>query len=183
MRALRETYFPGDEPEIEIIDGRRVAKMSPRRRHGVLQGILVSMLRDWSGRRGTVATEWRFHVSGAPGRKNSYVPDVAYLSAERLLSLSADQAEEPPFAPDVAIEIHSPGDRDPNVARKVERYLEYGSKLVLDVRPASRTIVAYDPRGKRIFTEAELFEHEALPGFRFPVADLFAEADPPTPST
>ena len=177
MRTTATTFYPGDEPEIELIDGLPVAKMSPKRRHAVLQTTLGALVREWAIGRGTVGTEWRFHLSGTPSRKNSYVPDLAYVSAARLRALTAASAEEPPFAPDVAVEIHSPGDRERNVGRKVERYLQYGSRLVLDVRPMSRTIVAHDVNGKRVFTERDRFEHAALPGFSFAVAALFSEAD------
>jgi len=166
-----------DLPEIELIDGLEFPKMSPRRRHSLLQGALCAMLRAWAAGRGSVGTEWRFRVSGEPGRENSYVPDVAFVWHERLDALSEDDAEEPPFAPDLAVEVRSPGDRDRTVRRKIERYVQYGAKLVLDVRPDSRTIVAVDPYGEKTFGEADVFEHAAFAGFRFEVASLFAEAD------
>jgi Uma2 family endonuclease len=167
----------GDLPEIELIDGVEVPKMSPRRRHAVLQTALASLLREWARGKGEVGTEWRFHVSGVPGRRNSYVPDIAFVRYERLEPLSAEAAEEPPFAPDVAVEIRSPGDREANVARKVERYLQYGARVVLDVRPDARTVVAFDARGSHVYTESETFEHPEIDGFRFAVAALFAEID------
>jgi len=166
-----------DLPEIELIDGLEFPKMSPRRRHSLLQAALAAMLREWAAGRGSVGTEWRFRASGEPGRENSYVPDVAFVAHERLDALSEDDAEEPPFAPDVTVEVRSPGDRDRTVRRKVERYLQYGAKLVLDVRPELRTIVASDPRGENTFGEGDVFAHEALEGLRFPLAAFFAEAD------
>lgn len=166
-----------DLPEIELIDGLEVPKMSPRTRHSLLQGALGAMLREWARGRGYVGPEWRFRVSGEPGRENSYVPDIAYVSSERLGPLTGLDAEEPPFAPDLAVEVDSPGDRPRNVRRKVERYLQHGAKLVLEVRPDSRTIAAFDACGERVFSESEMFEHPALDGFAFSIAEFFAEAD------
>jgi Uma2 family endonuclease len=173
------TALKSDEPEIEIIDGRGFPKVSPKRTHAVLQGSIVGMFRDWAGRQGTVGTEWRFHLSSTARRRNSFVPDVAYVSAERLRSIPREQTEEPPFAPDVAIEIFSPGHRERNLSRKIERYLECGAKLVLDVRPSTRTIVAHDKDGARVFTSGDDFEHASVPGLRFSLAEYFAEIDLP----
>ena len=75
--------------------------------------------------------------------------------------LSEFEGERPPFAPDLPVEIRSPDDRDRNVARKVEIYLAYGSRLVLDVHPKRKTIVA----------------HGELPGFRFDVTAFFARGN------
>jgi len=75
--------------------------------------------------------------------------------------LSEFEGERPPFAPDLAVEIRSPDDRDRNVARKVEIYLAYGSRLVLDVHPKRKTIVAPGE----------------LPGFSFDVTAFFARGN------
>jgi hypothetical protein len=55
--------------------------------------------------------------------------------------------------------------------------LQHGAKLVLEVRPDSRTIAAFDARGERVFSESEMFEHPALDGFPFSIAEFFAEED------
>lgn len=54
------------------------------------------------------------------------LPDVAFVTADRLAALSARDQQRPPFAPDVAIEIRSPSDRERNIARKIELYLARG---------------------------------------------------------
>jgi len=168
---------PSDQTEIEFIDGRAVAKMSPRLSHGLVQARLSALLQSWAGERGMVSTETRFRLSTAPGKGNSFVPDISYVAIGRLCELDRSQIEEPPFAPDVAVEIWSPGDREKNLRLKVERYLRFGASVVLDVRPSTRSIVAYDGAGARTYRSSDILEHPALPGFRVQVHDIFADID------
>jgi Uma2 family endonuclease len=167
-----------DEPEVEVLRGVELPKVSPKRRHGVLQGVLFGLLATWCGDGGEVATEWRFWLSRDPdGEETTLVPDVAFVSARRMAALTDEDAEEPPFAPDIAIEIRSPGDRERNVRTKVRLYLAAGSRLVLDVDPQKRRIVAYDRSGERIITDDTKVEHAEAPGLTFDVGALFARAD------
>jgi Uma2 family endonuclease len=135
------------------------------------------ILTAWAGERGEVGVEWRFHLDPDAQRENCYVPDVAYVSLKRLAPLDDERAEEPPFAPDIAVEIRSPGDRERNVAKKIERYLEYGAALVLDVDPSSATIVAHARDGVSRFTGDDTFRHHAATGLTFTVAAYFAVGD------
>jgi Uma2 family endonuclease len=167
---------PSDEPEVELLRGVEVPKVSPKRTHGVLQGELFLLLRAWAGTRGQVAVEWRFHLGGRAGEVTTLVPDVAFVATEAMTGLSNEEVEEPPFAPTVAVEIRSPGDRERNIRTKIALYLAAGSRLVLDVNPHKRCIVAHDRTGERAFTGAAIFEHPEVPGLSFDVAALFERA-------
>jgi Uma2 family endonuclease len=169
----------GDQAEVEVLRGIELPKMSPQRRHARLQGLLFALLDAWAGAGGQVGTEWRFWLSRSPLEETSLVPDVAFVTAERLAALDDEQAEEPPFAPDIAVEIRSPGDRERNIKAKAALYLAAGARVVLDVDPDQRRIVAYDAAGERVFAEAASFAHPAFPGLAFDVAALFASADRP----
>ena len=166
-----------DVPEVEVLRGIEVPKVSPRRRHARLQGLLFGILDRWAGERGDVGTEWRFHLSKRPGDETSLVPDVAYVANVRLAALDAHAAEEPPFAPDVAVEVRSPGDRERNIQTKVVLYLDAGALLVLDVDPESRRITACDSGGVQVFDAGDTFEHRLAPGLTFDVGGLFAAAN------
>jgi Uma2 family endonuclease len=94
-----------------------------------------------------------------------------------LRALSAVDREEPPFSPDIAVEIWSPTNDRRYLDMKIARYLATGALLVLDVDPYARTIVAHDGSGIRTYKTGELFEHSALPWLRFEVAEAFADLD------
>ena len=165
-----------DKPEIELLDGRRYPKVSPKRTHSLVQGNVLLMLMRCAANRGEAGPEWRCHVDAG----TELVPDVSYYSYERLHSLSADKREEPPFAPDIAVEVRSPSNRKLYDAQKFAAYLDHGAMLVLDIDPASRTVYAHARgAGVRTFLETQTFAHESIPWLRFEVAELFARLNPP----
>jgi Uma2 family endonuclease len=55
----------------------------------------------------------------------------------------ADASQRPRVAPDIAIEILSPGDRPGRTQRKIETYLEYGATVVLVLHPVRRRVVLH----------------------------------------
>jgi Uma2 family endonuclease len=130
-----------DKPYIEFVHGRRERKMSPKRTHGLLQGRLYRALDDWAAGRGEVMTELRCFFLRSDGSPSSLVPDVAYMSFERMPRDQAEDARERPrIAPDIAVEIWSPGDRRRTIEEKIALYLDNGCRLVILAHPKRRTI-------------------------------------------
>jgi len=160
-----------EKPYVELIDGLEIPKLSPMTRHGLLQSEMIAIFRRHFGDRGIVGPEIRVWLETHP--PTSLVPDVAFISFERMDGLSPDDAERPPFAPDVVVEVRPPADRERNVARKIELYLTHGAKLVLDVKPGQRKIVAYDGTSTRVFGSGETFAHEAAAELTFAVDAYF----------
>ena len=171
MEMPRSVLF--DPPEIEYLDGHSFAKVSPKRTHALVQAALLRELDACSKDRGETGPEWRFNLGAVDGSYTEFVPDIAFVSSARMQPLNDEDAEEPPFAPDIAIEIRSPSNRSLSIARKIERYLECGSLLVLDVDPATRSIVAHSQSGAQTFGERDRFEHEAARWFAFDVGAIF----------
>jgi Uma2 family endonuclease len=166
-----------EKPYIEFLAGRPLRKVSPKHRHAAIQAAVVSLLRMLGRGRGTWGTEWRFRIDDRKKSKTHLLPDVAFVSYERWRPLSPKQRQEPPFAPDLAIEIRSPDDREADVLWKMRTYLENGSLIALDVFPEERRIVAYAADGVREFREGEAFHHPSLPWLRFEVHEAFADLE------
>ncbi len=99
-------------------------------------------------------------------------PDIAYVSAERL---SEDKFKGFPDAPDLAVEIVSPTDKQYDVIDKVLAYLEAGTRLVWVVEPIMKTVMIY--RSETDFTllthEDTLTGEDVVVEFSCPVAELF----------
>jgi len=154
--------IPEVKPAIESIRGRYAQKMSPRRRHAILQLRMGALLTQWAGGRGEVGTEWRFYISPAGEAPSSLVPDVAYVSFERLPLDLGEAREKPEIAPDIAVEILSPGDRLAPLEEKIAIYTANGSMAVIVVDPAAKTVRVCGSLdafpGLRIDTE-KLFEN------------------------
>jgi len=174
---LDEIVVPETEPETEWILGEAVQKVSPRRTHAVLQGAVAAELRAWARGRGIVGTEWRFRITPPGERPRPLVPDVAFLSNERKAGLSGERLEVPFVAPDLVVEILSPGDRADRVASKRDTYLAAGVRLVLTVDPETRTVQADDGRGRMTFARGATFSNAAFPGLIVDVDRLFSEID------
>ena len=100
-------------------------------------------------------------------------PDAWWISPERW-NASPPEARQPPFAaivPDFIIEIVSPSNRGPDLADKVQRYLQGGARLiwVINARRRRATIdrPGIDPE---ILDDPELLHgDDVMPGFVFPV--------------
>lgn len=166
-----------DLPEVEYLDGVAYPKVSPKRKHAVVQRIISNLIAECAGERGDVGTEWRFRIGGGDASGTEFLPDVAYVSYERLDVLPESDQDEPPFSPDVAVEVRSPSDRPGLGAAKIARYLATGSVLVIEVDPARRTLDAHSADGVARFSNEDTFESRALPWLRFELAPLFARLD------
>ena len=106
------------------------------------------------------------------------MPDVAVILRNRLPDRELPQDPICPVAPDLAIEIRSPGNTRKEIARKLQTYFESGVRLVWVVLPRKRLV--------RVYTSAtdfsELGENdsldggEILPGFRLSIREWFDAA-------
>jgi Uma2 family endonuclease len=176
---IDEIVLPETKPETEWVAGRALQKVSPKRSHSRIQTKLGAALYAWSEGRGEAGVEWRFRIAPPGGPRRPLVPDLAYVSYERMRGHDLEELEAPPFAPDVAVEIRSPGDRNADIADKVAVYLASGTELVVLVDPKRRTVVLHDLGGVTHLTERDAMVHAALPGFRLDLAELFAALDLP----
>jgi Uma2 family endonuclease len=99
-------------------------------------------------------------------------PDFAFIRAERL---PADglPAGYVPIAPDLVVEVVSPGDAATEVREKVDDWLGFGCRAVWVVYPGPR-LDAYLADGtiRRHGPEDEVDGGDALPGFRMRLRDL-----------
>jgi Uma2 family endonuclease len=101
--------------------------------------------------------------------------DVIYISAE----VAAHQADDTTIidgVPVLAVEILSPSNTKEEIDEKIDEYLEAGVPLVWIVDTRYRTVTIYRPDQEPEMVNAgqELSGEPHLPGFRVPVASLFA---------
>ena len=174
--STTEIVLPMTEPESEWVRGRAVRKVSPKRDHSRLQAELVVALTLWSRGRGEVGPEWRFRIEPPGEPRRPLVPDIAFVRVERLRGLSHADVQAPAFAPDVAVEILSPGDDLRDVAAKIDVYLRAGTSLVLVVDPKNRSMTLHDMDTVAVLTVHDTLRHQALPEFELPLGPLFATA-------
>jgi Uma2 family endonuclease len=101
--------------------------------------------------------------------------DVAFISHERRAKIE-NPDKFGPFAPDLAVEVLSPGNRPGEIAEKVALYFGAGARAVWVFNPKKRTVAVYtSTTDVRILGEQETLDGgEVLPGFTLDLAKLFA---------
>lgn len=127
---------------------------------------------------GRILVEMLFDLRPAVDRDRR--PDVAFVSAERWPpDRPAPRTNAWAVIPDLAVEIVSASNTATEVLGKIEEYFTAGVRRVWAVYPDQRKVYDYDaPTAVRVLTPADVLDGGViLPGFRLPLADLFAEAD------
>lgn len=150
--------------------------MTPANRdHCIVAGRLHSLLGQFvlQHKLGeTLVAEPGFVLSRDPDTVR--VPDIAFLRRERLGTGGHEEA----FctgAPDLAVEVLSPGDRPKEIADKVRLWLDAGATIVWVVSLERRTIAVHRKAAAiRTLTEHdELNGEDVVPGFRCRVSEIF----------
>jgi Uma2 family endonuclease len=153
----------------ELYDGKVVYKMA-NPEHGKIQAKIAAKFDRYLEENlvGDVMTETNFKLW--PDRpKESRIPDVAFVRKGRM---PEDWRRFPPIAPDLAIEIVSPGDDFFEVMDKVDAYLEQGAQIVWLVMSKKREVLVCTSAGihkvRDVLTASDL-----LPEFELPVSKIF----------
>jgi Uma2 family endonuclease len=156
----------------ELIEGELKPMVPPGGEHGRLQAGLIVLL-------GSSVQESGFgEIFGEIGyvlRRNPdtvLAPDISIVAANRL---PADDSGFLELAPDLAIEIVSPGNAPGEIERKVAIYLESGVRSVWVVYPAERQVVIHAPHAapRIVSGDQTLEDPEILPGFSAPLPSVF----------
>ena len=175
-----EIVLPTTEPETEWILGVALQKVSPRRTHAVVQLAAARILDIWARGKGQVGTEWRFRLAPAGEARRPLVPDVSFMSYERLRALAPDDRELPTVGPDIAIEVSSPDNHAGYLRHKRAVYFATGTSVVIVVDPARRSVTVDDRDGARaVFSGGDVAVVSRYAGLRFSLIELFANLDIP----
>ena len=160
----------GDIGRCELVRGKLVMMMPPGGRHGKLANLIAHRLTGFVADRhaGTILAEAGFVLSRDPDTVRA--PDAAFLRAGREVGDGFIDG-----APDLAVEVVSPGDRPGYVREKVAEWLEAGAEVVWVVDPRARTVTVHEgTQGLRVFEETDTLDGgRALPGCAFDLRELF----------
>jgi Uma2 family endonuclease len=100
--------------------------------------------------------------------------DIAFVRRERIPETGIPKNFWK-LAPDLAVEVVSPGDASSEVNEKVEDWLEAGTRAVWIVDPRRRVVSVYRSMTDvtRLSEDDELEGGEVVPGFRCKVSEIF----------
>lgn len=177
---MSEIVLPETKPETEWVLGRPLQKVSPTRKHGLVQLAVAMRLVSWAGDRGQVVTEWRFRLTPPGEITRPLVPDVAYVANARLAALTPQERETPPIAPDIVVEVLSPDDRAADVEDKQRVYLAAGTAMVMMFDPDRRTLDVFEAGAQpQSYVAGERFVSVRFPDLTFSLDEVFAQLDLP----
>jgi Uma2 family endonuclease len=153
----------------ELIDGIAVAKMSPKYFHAKSTLAFVKILDRWSDKRGRLGIEWAFDLS----EYSTPVPDLIYVSFDRLPA-SWNENAACPVAPELAIEIISPGQTFGQMIQKASNYLTGGVLQVWIVDPTAKSVtVFYVDRAPKTYMNDEVITDDLFPELSVEIDRLF----------
>ena len=122
-------------------------------------------------------------ISGPDGffrfQSSTRGPDVAYVACEKLPGGKFPSQAYPQIAPNLVVEVLSPGNTKAEMARKRLEYFHCGVLVVWIVDCTHRTVAIYtSPSDVRVVNEDDVIDGgEAIPGFASPVRDFFVDLD------
>ena len=150
-------------------------------------GFRESILAMWIGRLlGEFAVLHKLGVvAGADGMMEITaglvrIPDVSFLSWDRLPGRKIPREPIPELAPNLAVEVLSDSNTPAEMKRKRQEYFEAGVELVWEVDPEARSVVVWtSARESTTLTDPDdtLDGGAVLPGFATTLRELFKELD------
>jgi Uma2 family endonuclease len=158
----------------ELVKGELLTISPPGEQHGVVTMTLSLLLGQYVRPRklGVLyAADTGFKLESNPD--TVLAPDIAFIRSDRVGVLAKGYRSG---APDLVVEVISPGDRKAKVEEKTARWLSLGALGVWLVNPQTRTIDVRLANGERkLFMEDEvLTDDDIVVGFRVPVSEIFA---------
>jgi Uma2 family endonuclease len=164
-----------DAHRYELMQGDLIVMSPAGGRHGQLAAqILVALATYADSRRAgvTYAAETGFRLTRDPD--TVLAPDVSFITIAHLTPGRVTDAFIP-GAPDLVVEVLSPSDTVGRTAVKVQTWLRHGAQLVWVVEPESATVTVHRADGtvSLLQTEDSLDGEQLLPGFSYPLVQLF----------
>jgi Uma2 family endonuclease len=171
--------LPDDGHHYEIVNGELIDMGNSGALHGYVCSLALAALAGYilPKKLGVILdSSTAFKMKN--GNKRS--PDIAFFAKERLQGITVLPSGYLDGAPDLVVEVLSPGNTIEELDDKLTEYFENGSRLAWVINPTQHYVLVYrsaqEPdhllKGKD-YLDGE----EVIPGFTLAVADLFQKLD------
>ena len=173
LGPYRDTDYLGlpDEPRCELLYGRLFVMPAPSVRHQLVAARVLRLLEDFAEQHGGLAVISPVDVALAD---HSVVqPDVIYVSSARA-SIVRQRVEG---APDLVVEVLSPGTARRDLGEKLRLYAEAGAAEYWIVDPRERAFEFFvnEPGGFRVrLPEGATYRSSAVSGLELDVEAFWA---------
>ncbi|MBC7813839.1 MAG: Uma2 family endonuclease [Burkholderiales bacterium] len=174
LRAI-EALSENQDKRFELIKGVIYEVPYPTPMHNLFVGNIHSPIREFVRAR-KLGYAFTDTVKYSLPNGDEFAPDVSFVSKERqTLPLPKEFA----IAPDMAVEVASPSNRERELLDKAQSMLECGTHFVWVVYPASKVVDVCHlaPDGtlntRSVGIDETLDGEDILPGFTLSVRDIF----------
>lgn len=159
----------------EIVNGELIDMENRSAKHGYIAIILSAALFNCVSTRKLGAM---FDSSTAFKMKsgNKRSPDISFMAKERLQGLDDLPDAFLEGAPDLGVDMLSPGNTVAEIHDKLVEYFENGARLVWVIHPKERYVLVYrssQEPDRLLKSTYSLDGEEIVPGFTLPIAELF----------
>jgi Uma2 family endonuclease len=168
--------LPEDGYIHEVVDGELV--MSPKNNsfHGKISAQLLIALGTFVMAR-KLGAVWDSSTGFWMHNRNCRAPDLSFITKERLRALGFKSTDRSfiPGAPDLAVEILSPSNTRAEIDERLRDFFASGTQIAWIINPDTECVeVCHAPDKRKLLgSGADLDGEHLLPGFRYPIADLF----------
>ncbi len=168
--------LPEDGYIHEVVDGELV--MSPKNTpyHGDMCADLSMALRAFAKAR-QLEVVWDSSTGFWMHNRNCRAPDVSFVTKQRLQALGFKRHARNffPGAPDLAVEVLSPNNARAEIDERLRDFFASGTQIAWIINPDNECVeVCHAPDKRKLLgAGADLDGEHLLPGFRYPIADLF----------
>lgn len=167
--------LPDDGHRYEIVNGELTNMGNSGANHGYVCSLMITALMNYIlPKKLGVVLDSSTAFKMKSGNKRS--PDISFFAKERLQGLEKLPAGFLDGAPDLAVEILSPNNTVEEIDGKVVEYFDNGSRLVWVINPSQNYVLVYRSAREpdRLLKSSDSLDGEdVVPGFTFPVTDLF----------
>jgi Uma2 family endonuclease len=170
--------MPDDGYRYELVAGELRKTVPAGWRHGAVGGNLHSLLghhvlQEKLGR--IFFADTGFLLARNPDTVRA--PDIAFIHKDHLPAPEPEEAFWP-GAPDLAVEVVSPGDTLGEIDEKVKAWLDAGAMMVWVVNAKWQNVTVYRSATeiKTLTKNDELDGEDVIPGFRCRAGDIFVNA-------
>ena len=164
----------------ELVEGELVEMNPVGLQHSDITGNVYDKLKPFViehklGRVNMDSLIYVLHINPETDKRTARIPDTSFTRKGRLPP-DFDRTRPFPGAPDLAVEVVSPGEDADDLMGKIRDYLRYGTEQVWVLYPGPVELHQYiqGEKGSRIYFEDDILDGGTLlPGFSVRIADFF----------
>jgi Uma2 family endonuclease len=168
--------LPEDGYIHEVVNGELVMSPKNNYQHGDICAQLLIALGTYASthRLGAV---WDSSTGFWMRNRNCRAPDISFISKGRLRGFKRSSTQFFPGAPDLAVEVLAPSNTPAEIDNRLKDFFASGTQLAWIIHPKEQFVeVCHSPIQRKIFGPAAVLDGEQLlPGFQFPIGELFKE--------